>query len=98
MEIELVLDDIERLIKNIRTFTSVLKDMQKAVDEMESIKPKKEKKKKFPKPEPLELTEPLPEPLPESLSELKPVEEVEALECEPPKKSKKIRKPKLERS
>jgi hypothetical protein len=93
MEIELVLDDIERLIKNIRTFTSVLRDMQKAVDEMEPIKPKKDKKKKFPKPEPLELTEPLPEPL----AELKPVEEVEALECEPPKKSKKMRKPKLER-
>ena len=95
MEIELVLDDIERLVKNIRTFTSVLKDMQKVVDNMEPIKQKKQKK--FPKPEPLELTEPLPEPLPEPLAELKPVE-VQALECEPPKKSKKMRKPKLERS
>ena len=91
MEVELVLDDIERLVKNIRTFVSVLKDMQKTVDDMESIKPKKEKKKKFPKPEPLELTEPLPESSPEPLVETSPEPLVKT-------KKSKMRKPKLERS
>lgn len=85
MEVELVLDDIERLVKNIRTFTAILKDMQKVVDELEHIKPKKEKKSKKTQ---------------TPLADLKPVEaEVpEALVCEPIKKSKKMRKPKLERS
>jgi hypothetical protein len=85
MEVELVLDDIERLVKNIRTFTSILKDMQKVVDELEHIKPKKEKKSKKVQTEPLE-------PL------VKPEDVPEGLECEPIKKSKKMRKPKLERS
>jgi len=85
MEIELVLDDIERLVKNIRTFTSILKDMQKVVNELEHIKPKKEKKSKKVQTEPLETLEPL------ELSEPLPPE------CEPIKK-KKLRKPKLERS
>ena len=87
MEIELVLDDIERLVKNIRTFTTILKDMQKVVDELEHIKPKKEKKSKKTQTEPLEPLEPV-----------KPEEVPEGLECDPIKKSKKIRKPKLERS
>ena len=90
MEIELVLDDIERLVKNIRTFTAVLKDMQKTVDELEHLKPKKEKKPKKPQlisPDVTEL-----EPL------VKPEDVPEGLECEPIKKSKKMRKPKLERS
>jgi hypothetical protein len=88
MEIDLVLDDIERLVRNIRTFTSVLKDMQNICDNMDPLKPSiLEKKKKSKKTQ----TEPL--------AELKPVEaEVpEALVCEPIKK-KKMRKPKLERS
>jgi hypothetical protein len=86
MEVELVLDDIERLVKNIRTFTTILKDMQKVVDELEHIKPKKEKKSKKTQTEPLEDLKPIEAELPE------------ALVCEPIKKSKKMRKPKLERS
>jgi hypothetical protein len=87
MEIELVLDDIERLVRNIRTFTSVLKDMQNICDNMDPKKPSVLEKKKSKKTQ----TEPL--------EDLKPIEAElpEALVCEPIKK-KKMRKPKLERS
>ena len=92
MEIDLVLDDIERLVRNIRTFTSVLKDMQNIcdVEVLKSEAPKKKTKSK---------SKPKVEPEPEPLAELIPVGEVEAPVCEPIKKSKKpkMRKPKLER-